>query len=83
MLASASHALRSPLARIRMAIELLPHDERPELQARLAQDIAELDTLIDELLLASRLDALAAAGVLDYRPGNCRVQHSGWSVQQS
>jgi signal transduction histidine kinase len=58
MLASASHELRSPLARIRMAIELLPHAERPELQTRLTQDIAELDTLIGELLLASRLDTL-------------------------
>jgi signal transduction histidine kinase len=58
MLAGASHALRSPLARMRMAIELLPHDERPELQVRLTRDIAELDTLIGELLLASRLDTL-------------------------
>src|SRR5262245_46254812 len=58
MLAGASHELRSPLARIRMAIELLPHAERPELQARLTQDIAELDALIGELLLASRLDTL-------------------------
>jgi len=58
MLAGASHELRSPLARMRMAIELLPHAERPELQGRLTQDIAELDTLIDELLLASRLDTL-------------------------
>jgi signal transduction histidine kinase len=59
MLASASHELRSPLTRIRMAIALLPSAERPELQSRLAQDIAELDTLIGELLFASRLDALA------------------------
>ena len=58
MLAGASHELRSPLARMRMAIELLPHAERPELQVRLTQDIAELDALIGELLLASRLDAL-------------------------
>jgi signal transduction histidine kinase len=58
MLAGASHELRSPLARIRMAIELLPHAERPELQVRLTQDIAELDALIGELLLASRLDTL-------------------------
>jgi signal transduction histidine kinase len=57
-LAGASHELRSPLARIRMAIELLQEGERPELRARLAQDIAELDELIGELLLASRLDAL-------------------------
>jgi signal transduction histidine kinase len=58
MLAGASHELRSPLARMRMAIELLPRTERPELQVRLTHDIAELDALIDELLLASRLDAL-------------------------
>ena len=58
MLAGASHELRSPLARMRMAIELLPSAGRPELQARLAQDIAELDALIGELLLASRLDTL-------------------------
>ena len=60
MLAGASHELCSPLARIRMAIELLPSADRPELQARLTQDIAELDTLIGELLLASRLDTLEA-----------------------
>jgi signal transduction histidine kinase len=55
-LASVSHELRSPLARIRMAVELLQDGERPELRARLTQDIAELDDLIGELLLASRLD---------------------------
>ncbi len=58
MLAGASHELRSPLARIRMAIELLSGEERPELQSRLSHDIAELDELIGELLLASRLDAM-------------------------
>jgi signal transduction histidine kinase len=58
MLAGASHELRSPLTRMRMAIELLAYDERPEIRLRLTQDIAELDTLIGELLLASRLDAL-------------------------
>lgn len=58
ILAGASHELRSPLARIRMAIELLPGEERPELRLRLSQDIAELDDLIGELLLASRLDAM-------------------------
>jgi signal transduction histidine kinase len=58
MLAGASHELRSPLARMRMAIELLASADRPELRARVSQDIAELDALISELLLASRLDAL-------------------------
>jgi signal transduction histidine kinase len=58
VLAGASHELRSPLTRMRMAIELLPGTQRPELRAQLFKDIAELDELIDELLLASRLDAL-------------------------
>jgi signal transduction histidine kinase len=57
LLASASHELRSPLARIRMGVELLAGDARPELQAKLEKDVAELDDLIGELLLASRLDA--------------------------
>jgi signal transduction histidine kinase len=54
MLASASHELRSPLARIRMAVDLLGED-RPDLRAQIAHDITELDALIGELLLASRL----------------------------
>ena len=35
LLASASHELRSPLARIRMAVELLVGDARPELRERM------------------------------------------------
>ena len=58
VLAGASHELRSPLTRMRMAIELLPGEERPELRAQLYKDIEELDALIGELLMASRLDAL-------------------------
>jgi len=58
VLAGASHELRSPLTRMRMAVELLPGDERPELRTQMARDIAELDELIGELLLASRLDTL-------------------------
>jgi signal transduction histidine kinase len=58
LLASASHELRSPLTRIQMGLELLADDNRPELRASLSKDIAELDDLIGELLLASRLEAL-------------------------
>jgi signal transduction histidine kinase len=54
LLANASHELRTPLARIRMALEL-GKDKR-----EVEQDIAELDALIDEVLLASRLDAVAS-----------------------
>jgi signal transduction histidine kinase len=58
LLASASHELRSPLTRIQMGLELLADDNRPELRVTLSKDIAELDELIGELLLASRLEAL-------------------------
>lgn len=58
LLAGASHELRSPLARLRMAFELLNAEERPELKARVERDIQELDDLIDEVLLASRLDTV-------------------------
>ena len=51
LLANASHELRTPLARIRMAMELNKNPREIE------RDIAELDALIDEILLASRLDA--------------------------
>ncbi|WP_293780906.1 HAMP domain-containing sensor histidine kinase [uncultured Oxalicibacterium sp.] len=59
LLANASHELRSPLARIRMAVELTASDAQPALRDELKRNIAELDQLIDEILLASRLDATA------------------------
>lgn len=57
ILAGASHELRTPLTRIRMGVELLAGDEQSALGARISRDIRELDELIEELLLASRLDA--------------------------
>jgi signal transduction histidine kinase len=57
LLASASHELRTPLARIRMAVELMKERADPARKRELEQDVAELDALIDEILLASRLDA--------------------------
>jgi signal transduction histidine kinase len=58
LLANASHELRSPLARIRMAVELIQDAASPAIRQELARNIAELDQLIDEVLLASRLDAV-------------------------
>ncbi|MEZ4290832.1 MAG: ATP-binding protein [Myxococcota bacterium] len=57
LLANTSHELRTPLARVRMALALLETGSRPEILARIDRDIGELDDLIGELLVASRLDA--------------------------
>jgi len=58
LLASASHELRSPLARLRVAVELMGGEPRPDLAEEAKTDIAELDELIEDLLLAGRLEAL-------------------------
>jgi signal transduction histidine kinase len=57
LLANASHELRTPLARIRLAVEMLKPSADPKTKAGLEQDIAELNDLVDEILLASRLNA--------------------------
>jgi signal transduction histidine kinase len=59
LLANASHELRSPLARIRMAIGMHADSGDQRIRAEVERDIAELDALIDEILLSSRLDTLA------------------------
>ena len=57
LLANASHELRSPLARIRMGLELMESGSKSSQRAEISRSINELDQLIDEILLASRLDA--------------------------
>jgi len=65
LLANASHELRSPLARLKMAVSLLESpqapgvtpEQRERLKREIHTNIAELDALVEEVLLASRLDA--------------------------
>jgi two-component system, OmpR family, sensor kinase len=56
LLAHASHELRSPLARLRMAVEMYVDKPDPTLVPTIVHDIAELTAIVDEILLASRLD---------------------------
>ena len=60
LLANASHELRTPLSRIRLGIELMNGKPDSKYAADLKRDIAELDGLIDEILLASRIEAIGA-----------------------
>ena len=55
LLANASHELRSPLARLRMAIDLDETADTPR-KAEIVRNLGELDGLVEEILLASRLD---------------------------
>jgi two-component system, OmpR family, sensor kinase len=64
LLANASHELRSPLARIRMSMALLadqPKGMGEKLQFEIQRSLTELDALIEEILLASRLDNPSAS----------------------
>jgi two-component system OmpR family sensor kinase len=58
LLVNVSHELRSPLARIRVALELLPRTAETETRlADLERDLSELDRLIEAVLTTSRLEA--------------------------
>jgi len=57
LLANASHELRSPLARIQMAPGLLDRDSANPVVEEIHQSVRELDQLIGEILLASRLES--------------------------
>ena len=59
LLANASHELRSPLARMKMAVSMLDDAspaQRDKLKHEINTNVAELDALVEEVLLASRLD---------------------------
>jgi signal transduction histidine kinase len=68
LLANASHELRSPLARLRMAIDLYEQSASEERKSEIVRNLGELDGLVEEILLASRLDhggKLEAAEAVD------------------
>jgi signal transduction histidine kinase len=63
LLANASHELRSPLARLKMAVSLMDTaapESRAAIRQEIESNIRELDALVEEVLLASRLDAAKA-----------------------
>ena len=66
LLANISHELRSPLTRVRVALELLPRDGESEARLREVEaDLGELERLIGDVLMTSRLEVTG----LPTRPG--------------
>ncbi len=56
LLANASHELRSPLTRLRLAIDLQGEQPTEARRSEIIRNLEEMDQLIEEILLASRLD---------------------------
>ena len=70
LMAGVSHELRSPLARMKVALELLRREGVEERLEDLEGEVDEIDGLVGELLLASRFDLGSVpveAEVLDLR----------------
>jgi signal transduction histidine kinase len=55
LIANCSHELRTPLARIRLGLDRVS-EPTAKASDEIARSIAELDALIGEMLLSSRLD---------------------------
>jgi signal transduction histidine kinase len=57
------YELRSPLARLKMALSLLDDarddEQRDRLKREISRNVGELDELVEEVLLASRLEGVA------------------------
>jgi two-component system, OmpR family, sensor kinase len=65
LLADVSHELRTPLARIRVVLELASDAELDKVQryhAEITTDLSELEQLLDDIIVSSRLELGAAAG---------------------
>jgi two-component system osmolarity sensor histidine kinase EnvZ len=96
LLAGVSHDLRTPLSRIRLALEMLDDRGAADLKAGVAQDIGDIDTAIGQFLDFARpidaeqmlgkadLNALAQAVVERYtRNARHVVLHAGTPAPQA
>lgn len=50
LLAGVSHDIRTPLARLRLAVEMLPEEEASQMKVGMIDDIADMDNIIHQFL---------------------------------
>lgn len=67
LLAGVSHDLRTPLARLQLAVEMLPREADPVLLAGIVRDLDVMDTLLKQYLSLARGMAEEAVDSLDLR----------------
>ena len=61
MLAGVSHDLRTPLAKLRLGVEILADRSEPELTASMNRSVAEMDAIVGQFLDFARSDEAEAA----------------------
>jgi len=85
LLAGVSHDLRTPLARIRLGLEMMGDKADPSLVEGMVEDIADIDAVISQFLDFARITgerSAAVTGDLDEIAGNIaeRYQRQGAAV---
>lgn len=71
LMANVSHELRTPLSRVQVAVDLIADgksDQVTELVPDIAQDLGELDRLIDDVMTVAKLDLSRSARTASVLP---------------
>jgi len=64
LIAAVSHEMRSPLARLRLLVEIAREDQKRDVLTEIESELVEMDALVEDLLTGARLDF----GAVNRRP---------------
>jgi signal transduction histidine kinase len=86
LMANVSHELRTPVSRIQVAVDLITDgkaEQARELVPDIAQDLAELDRLIDDVMTVAKLDLSRSGGAAAVVPLRLDVQPMGGLLDEA